>query len=65
MIGKLIVWGETRNHAIEKAIKALQEFVIEGVPTTIPFLQKVLQDAEFQQGTYNLQIVDRILGKNS
>ena len=47
MLAKLIVRGETREHAIARAKRALAEFKIEGVPTVIPFHQRMLDDAAF------------------
>lgn len=63
MIGKLIVWGKDRPEAIARMQRALQEFVIEGVPTTIPFHTKVLNNAFFRSGeVYTNFIQRRVLG---
>ncbi|MEO5366732.1 MAG: acetyl-CoA carboxylase biotin carboxylase subunit [Magnetococcus sp. WYHC-3] len=61
MIGKLIVHGGTRDEAIARMRRALGEYIIEGVSTTIPLHQRVLQDAEFISGTYNLHFLERLL----
>ncbi len=50
MIGKLIVWGKDRNEAIVRMRRALKEFIIEGVPTTIPFHLLVLDHEIFLNG---------------
>jgi acetyl-CoA carboxylase biotin carboxylase subunit len=50
MIAKLIVWEEDRPKAIQRMIRALQEFEIEGVKTTIPFHLKVLNNEYFKKG---------------
>jgi len=50
LIAKLIVWGSDRPAAILRMKRALRECAITGVPTTIPFHQKVLDDEEFSQG---------------
>ncbi|MEB3245211.1 MAG: acetyl-CoA carboxylase biotin carboxylase subunit [Vampirovibrionales bacterium] len=50
MIGKLICWGETRNAAIARMQRALHEYAITGVKTTIPFHQQVMQNAIFTEG---------------
>lgn len=64
MIGKLIVWGATRDEAIQRMKRALEEFVIEGVKTTIPFHLKVLDNAFFRRGeVYTNFIQRRILGE--
>ena len=47
MIGKLIVWGEDRETARRRMLRALDEFVLEGPPTTIPFHQLALNQPEF------------------
>ena len=52
MIAKLIVFAPTRNDAITRMHHALNEFVIEGVKTSIPLAQKILAQDEFKKGTY-------------
>lgn len=47
MIGKLIVWGENRQRAIAKMKRALKEFKVEGIKTTIPFHLKMMNNADF------------------
>lgn len=64
MMGKLIVWGSTREEAIQRMKRALEEFVIEGVQTTIPFHLRVLDNAFFRRGEiYTNFIQRRILGE--
>lgn len=50
LLAKLIVWGETRDEAISRARRALDEFIIEGLPTTIPFLRRLLRHPGFMHG---------------
>ena len=50
MVAKVVVWGKTRQEAIERMTRALSEFVIEGVHTTIPFHQKLLNHPVFVKG---------------
>jgi acetyl-CoA carboxylase, biotin carboxylase subunit len=50
LLAKLIVWGPTREAAIARGRRALEEFVIEGVTTTIPFHQRVLKNRSFLRG---------------
>jgi len=50
LIGKLIVWGSDRPAAIKRMKRALRECAITGVPTTISFHQKILDDDAFQKG---------------
>lgn len=64
MVGKLIVWGATRDEAIQRMKRALEEFTIEGVHTTIPFQLKILDNAFFRRGeVYTNFIQRRILGE--
>ena len=50
LMAKLIVWGDTRDEAIARGKRALSEFVIEGVATTIPFHLAVLENEAFKAG---------------
>jgi len=50
LLAKLIVWAETRDEAIARAQRALEEFVIEGITTTIPFHQRLLKHKGFIKG---------------
>ncbi|MGI6032902.1 MAG: acetyl-CoA carboxylase biotin carboxylase subunit [Coriobacteriales bacterium] len=50
LMAKLIVWGSTREEAIARGKRALDEFVIEGVATTIPFHRAVLENETFRSG---------------
>lgn len=58
MIAKVIVWDVDREHARRRMLRALREFVVEGVKTTIPFHIDVLQSEDFISSTYNTQWVD-------
>jgi len=55
MIGKLIVYGRTREGCIMRLRRALEEYVIEGMKTTIPLHQKLLRDPDFQNGDYTIK----------
>ena len=61
MIAKLIVYGATREGAIRRLRRALEEFVIEGMKTTIPLHQALIEDAEFQQGQYTIKWLEEWL----
>jgi acetyl-CoA carboxylase biotin carboxylase subunit len=50
LLAKLVVWGTNRAEAIDRMRRALDEFIIEGVPTTISFHQRVLANAFFRRG---------------
>ena len=58
MIAKLITVAQTREEAILKMTRALDEFVIEGIKTTIPFHQKLMKDKSFQKGKYTTKFMD-------
>jgi acetyl-CoA carboxylase biotin carboxylase subunit len=58
MIAKLITIAQTREEAISKMYRALSEFVIEGVQTTIPFHLKLMQDEQFKAGNYTTKFLE-------
>ncbi|OAT86533.1 acetyl-CoA carboxylase biotin carboxylase subunit [Desulfotomaculum copahuensis] len=59
MIGKLITWGQDRREAVARMQRALDEFVIEGVATTIPFHRRVLNNAFFRRGEIYTNFIQR------
>jgi acetyl-CoA carboxylase biotin carboxylase subunit len=59
MIAKLIVHADTRSDAIMKMRRALNEFIIEGVKTTIPMHEKILDDPDFQSGDISTKFMER------
>jgi acetyl-CoA carboxylase biotin carboxylase subunit len=61
MIAKLIVTGATREIAIARMKRALGEFTIHGIKTTIPFQQEILNHPDFASGTYDIGWVGRFL----
>ncbi|MET0637796.1 MAG: acetyl-CoA carboxylase biotin carboxylase subunit [Chitinophagaceae bacterium] len=58
MIGKLITVARTRNEAIGTMYRALSEYVIEGVKTTIPFHLQLMQDERFRIGDFNTKFIE-------
>ena len=60
LIGKIIVHGDDRDHAIRRMLAALDEFSVEGISTTIPYLQKVLKHPDFAAGRVNTRILEKI-----
>jgi len=58
MIGKLITIAQTREEAINTMYRALSEYVIEGVKTTIPFHLQLMQDERFRSGDFNTKFLD-------
>lgn len=64
LLAKLIVHAPTRDEAIVRMRRALGEFFVEGVPTTIPFHLKVMEDPVFEKGEYDMSYVDKLLARN-
>jgi acetyl-CoA carboxylase biotin carboxylase subunit len=58
MIGKLIVSAQTREEALAKMERALSEYVIEGIHTTIPFHLQLLQNEEFRKGNFTTKFLE-------
>jgi acetyl-CoA carboxylase biotin carboxylase subunit len=58
MISKLITVAQTREEAITKMQRALDEYIIEGVKTTIPFHQKLMKDENFRAGNFTTNFMD-------
>ena len=58
MIAKLITTAQTRQEAIDKMKRALDEFVIEGVKTTIPFHRQLMDDERYVSGNYTTAFMD-------
>ena len=65
MIAKLIVYGQTREGCLMRLRRALGEFVIEGMKTTIPLHQKLLEDPDFQNGNYTIKWLEEWLAKDA
>lgn len=58
MIGKLIIWGLTWEDAVRKARRALDEFLIEGVPTNVPLHRQIVRDEHFIKGELDTGYLD-------
>ena len=65
MIGKLIVYGKTREAAMMRLRRALEETVIEGVKTTIPLHQALLNEPDIQNGDYTIKWLEEWLAKSA
>ncbi len=62
MIAKLITHGKDRREAMDKMSRALGEYMITGIKTTIPFEQAILQDPNFRRGVYSTSFIEQLLG---
>lgn len=60
MLSKLMVWGPTREEAMDRMLRALQEYEIVGVRTSIPFHQVLFQTPEFREGRFDTAFVGRM-----
>jgi acetyl-CoA carboxylase biotin carboxylase subunit len=58
MISKLITVARTREEAIKKMERALEEYYIEGIKTTIPFHQKLMKDEKFREGDFTTKFME-------
>jgi acetyl-CoA/propionyl-CoA carboxylase biotin carboxyl carrier protein len=63
MIAKLIVWGEDRDECIERSLRALREYDLEGVTTIIPFHRLMLTDEAFVAGEHTTKYLDEEMDK--
>ena len=61
LLAKLIVWGRDRDEAVARGRRALREFRIDGVKTTIPFHLDLLEDEAFLSGDYHVEFLERRL----
>lgn len=64
MIAKLIVYGDNRDEAISRMRMALDEYIIEGLKTTIPLFKKIFADPIFQKGKFSTNYLDKFLANN-
>ena len=62
LVAKLIVHGQTRNECLMRLRRALEEFVIEGIKTTIPLHQRLIAENDFIDGVYDIHWLERLLG---
>jgi len=62
LIAKVVAYGKDRREAMDRMSRALGEYLITGVKTTIPFDQAILQDPNFRRGVYSTNFVEQLLG---
>ncbi len=61
MIAKLIVYGTSREQCIARLRRALEEFVVEGMKTTVPLHQQIVRAEEFLRGDYTIKWLEQWL----
>ncbi len=61
LIAKLVVHGQTRNECLMRLRRALEEFVIDGIDTTVPLHQKLIVDSEFINGDYDIHWLEKFV----
>lgn len=64
LIGKLIVHGKTRNECLMRLKRALSEFVIDGIETTIPLFNELIRQPDIANGLYDIHWLEKFLGKS-
>jgi acetyl-CoA carboxylase biotin carboxylase subunit len=65
LIAKLVVFGRDRDQALRRSRRALAEYVVDGVKTTIPFHQRALQHPDFIRGQYDTHFVESVLSERA
>jgi acetyl-CoA carboxylase biotin carboxylase subunit len=65
MVAKLIVHAPTRDEAISRMQRALDEFVISGIKTVIPLHKRILADPGFRAGDYTIHWLEKFVGSTS
>lgn len=61
LLGKVIIYGDSRKEVIERLNRSLDEYIIEGVKTTIPFFKKILRDPDFISADFDTNFLERYL----
>jgi acetyl-CoA carboxylase biotin carboxylase subunit len=62
MISKLVTWGDSRDHALQRMRRALAEYQVLGIRTTIPFFKWIMEDDDFKAARFDTTFIDRKLG---
>ena len=65
MIGKIITVGATRESAIERMRRALDEYYVTGIKTTVPFHAAIMRTGEFRDGKYDTSFVERVMSSDT
>jgi acetyl-CoA carboxylase biotin carboxylase subunit len=62
LIGKLIVYGRTREECLQRLRRAVDEFVVDGVKTTLPLFQRLIKEPDILAGNYDIHWLEKFLG---
>jgi len=65
LVAKMIVSGKNRSEAINKVLRCLDEFIVEGIATTIDFYKRVFRDNDFILGKYDNSYVEKFMAKEN
>jgi acetyl-CoA carboxylase biotin carboxylase subunit len=65
MIGKIITVGATRDSAINRMRRALDEYYVTGIKTTVPFHAAIMRSGEFREGKYDTGFVERVMSSEA
>jgi acetyl-CoA carboxylase biotin carboxylase subunit len=65
MISKLAAWGRTRGEAIDRLRRALDEYTVSGIKTTLPFFRELVRDAEFIEGRLDTGFISRFFERRN
>jgi acetyl/propionyl-CoA carboxylase alpha subunit len=63
LLAKLCVWAEDRESAVKRLARALDEYAIEGIRTTLDFFRAVVRNEEFRRGEFDTGFIDRFLSQ--
>ena len=61
LIGKLIVYGRTREECLQRLRRAVDEFVVDGVKTTLPLFQRLIKEPDVLAGNYDIHWLEKFL----
>jgi acetyl-CoA carboxylase biotin carboxylase subunit len=61
MVAKLIVHGRTRNECLMRLRRALDEFIVDGIETTLPLFRTLVRNADIQNGMYDIHWLEKFL----
>ena len=64
LIGKLIVYGRTRDECLQRLRRAVDEFVVDGIKTTLPLFQRLIKEPDILAGNYDIHWLEKYLGKS-